>query len=262
MTQLTQQSRRTEGGFTLVELAIVMIIIGLLIGGILKGQELITNARVSSAVAQIKAVESGISGFRDKYGGLPGDIRNVAARLPNATVGFINTDPTIGTGNDGFISNVGPAINPTLAVTDATEGMEAFLHLAASGFLGGINPSAAAIAVGQTNPETPLSGAWTMGSANGAATGTIFINGLPQGVYLASSLNLAVNPANDTQTFTPSQAATIDRKLDDGRPNSGSVRALGNATVAATTCTTVNDSTGLYNELAGVTSCGILARVQ
>ncbi len=82
MTQSTLQSRQSERGFTLVELAIVMIIIGLLIGGILKGQELINNARVSSTAAQAKAIESGISTFRDKYAGLPGDLANPLVRLP------------------------------------------------------------------------------------------------------------------------------------------------------------------------------------
>jgi prepilin-type N-terminal cleavage/methylation domain-containing protein len=50
----------SQAGFTLVELAIVMIIIGLLIAGVLKGQELIANARVTSTVAQVKAIDAAI----------------------------------------------------------------------------------------------------------------------------------------------------------------------------------------------------------
>ncbi|HPD83403.1 MAG TPA: prepilin-type N-terminal cleavage/methylation domain-containing protein, partial [Alphaproteobacteria bacterium] len=72
MTISERQGRKGESGFTLVELAIVMIIIGLLIGGILKGQELIANAAVTSTVAQVKGFEAAMSTFDDKYNAMPG----------------------------------------------------------------------------------------------------------------------------------------------------------------------------------------------
>jgi prepilin-type N-terminal cleavage/methylation domain-containing protein len=64
---MLKQTRQpaSQAGFTLVELAIVMIIIGLLIAGVLKGQELIANARVTSTVAQVKAIDAAISTFKD-----------------------------------------------------------------------------------------------------------------------------------------------------------------------------------------------------
>lgn len=264
MTQSTNQARRTEGGFTLVELAIVMIIIGLLIGGILKGQELITNARVSSTVAQVKAVESGISGFQDKYAALPGDIRSVSTRLPNATAGLIATDPAAAyTAGDGVISNTGPASNPGLAVVGTTESGLAFLHLAAAGMVGGVNPSAAAVGAGASNPTTPLGGAWTIGTTTGAAaTGVILPAGLISGVYMETTPVLtAAVPTGDAQVMTPSNAATIDRKLDDGMPNTGSVRAVG-AGGAATNCASTATDVGVYQEALGGTVCGVIARVR
>ena len=59
-------------GFTLVELAIVMAIIGLLVGGVLKGQQLLANAKVTAQIKQFNQVESASLGFRDKYNYLPG----------------------------------------------------------------------------------------------------------------------------------------------------------------------------------------------
>ena len=67
-----QKHMRAQAGFTLVELAIVMIIIGLLIAGVLKGQALINNARVTSTVAQTKAIEAATTTFKDTYAALAG----------------------------------------------------------------------------------------------------------------------------------------------------------------------------------------------
>jgi prepilin-type N-terminal cleavage/methylation domain-containing protein len=78
-----QKHMRAQAGFTLVELAIVMIIIGLLIAGVLKGQALIQNAQVTSTVAQVKSIEAAISTFSDTYAAIPGDLVNPATRLPN-----------------------------------------------------------------------------------------------------------------------------------------------------------------------------------
>jgi prepilin-type N-terminal cleavage/methylation domain-containing protein len=261
MTQSTTQIRSSESGFTLVELAIVMIIIGLLIGGILKGQELITNARVSSTVAQVKATESGISGFRDKYSALPGDMN--PNRLPNCGAGLCATAPAIGTAGDGVISNTGVVSNPGLAVGGTTESGLAFIHLGAAGLIGGVNPATTVIGAGASNPTSPLGGAWTIGTSVGTATGVILPAGLTAGIYMMTSPALgAAVPVTDAQIMTPSNARTIDTKLDDGNPNSGSVRAIGLAAGGATSCTNGSIAGSIYNEALGGTLCGVIAKVQ
>jgi prepilin-type N-terminal cleavage/methylation domain-containing protein len=86
MRKLYFSSLRYQKGFTLVELAIVMIVIGLLIGGIFSGLRLIENAQISKTIQDLKSIESAALTFRDTYGRLPGDLRNPAVRLVNCTV--------------------------------------------------------------------------------------------------------------------------------------------------------------------------------
>jgi prepilin-type N-terminal cleavage/methylation domain-containing protein len=73
-----KSNRKSEAGFTLVEIAIVMVIIGLLIGGILKGQAMIQNAKVKRVVKQADEIRAAVMSFYDKYGVYPGD-ENIAA---------------------------------------------------------------------------------------------------------------------------------------------------------------------------------------
>ncbi len=75
--------KHRHAGFTLVEIAIVMVIIGLLIGGILKSQAMVQNAKVKRVVKQADEVRAGVMGFYDKYGVYPGD-ENLAPIPPGA----------------------------------------------------------------------------------------------------------------------------------------------------------------------------------
>ena len=65
---------RKQSGFTLVEIAIVLVIIGLLLGGILKGQQLINSARVRNMADQNSGVQAAYYGFIDRYRQVPGDM--------------------------------------------------------------------------------------------------------------------------------------------------------------------------------------------
>src|SRR2546423_5736123 len=65
-------------GFTLVEIAIVLVIIGLLLGGILKGQEMITQAKIKNAVADFSGISAAYHGYQDRYRAIPGDDANAS----------------------------------------------------------------------------------------------------------------------------------------------------------------------------------------
>lgn len=66
-------AKKQQGGFTLVEIAIVLVIIGVLLGGALKGQELIQNSRINDLRADYQAYTAALVGYQDRYNALPGD---------------------------------------------------------------------------------------------------------------------------------------------------------------------------------------------
>ena len=72
--------KRRQAGFTLVEIAIVLVIIGLLLGGVLKGQELITQAKIKNVANDFNGISAAIYGYQDRYKQLPGDDSGAAAR--------------------------------------------------------------------------------------------------------------------------------------------------------------------------------------
>jgi len=244
---LRTNTMRSQAGFTLVELAIVMIIIGLLIGGVLKGQELIGNAQTTATVAQVKAMEAATSTFRDTYASLPGDILTPATRLPNCTTGAC---ATAGNGN-GRLDNL------TSATPIGAEGERFFLHLNAASLLTGIVPGASGVL---TNfPSTKISGS-VIQAGNAAAVadlaGAVDNTGASTGLYL-TIINAVGVPSTATVGLKPSEALRIDTKLDDGVPGGGVVRAIGTAAA----CGTTGDA-GTYMTNLNAAGCGLYIKVQ
>src|SRR5713101_5855001 len=74
------RKKSTETGFTLVEIAIVLVIIGLLLGGILKGQEMITQAKIKNVIDDLNGITVAITSYQDRYRALPGDDKNATTR--------------------------------------------------------------------------------------------------------------------------------------------------------------------------------------
>ncbi|MCY7387791.1 MAG: prepilin-type N-terminal cleavage/methylation domain-containing protein [Burkholderiales bacterium] len=98
-----------QSGFTLVEIAIVLVIIGLLLGGILKGQELINSAKVKNLAQDFKAIPLYIYGYQDRFKALPGDDIRAATNLPTDSAGA----PAIVGNGDGALNGVWSATAPT-----------------------------------------------------------------------------------------------------------------------------------------------------
>src|SRR6266581_3105005 len=93
--------KQVQKGFTLVEIAIVLVIIGLLLGGILKGQEMITQAKIKNVMSDFSGISAAYHGYQDRYRSIPGDDPGAAARW---TTAGIPASPATGNFGDGVVA--------------------------------------------------------------------------------------------------------------------------------------------------------------
>ena len=213
---------RRQSGFTLIEIAIVLVIIGLLLGGILKGQELITSARVRNIIAQLDGTKAAFFGFQDRYRALPGDFNKATTQISGASKD--------GDGNGQI---------------DSTEAIAVWDHLSHAGFINGTYVYAAAESA-TTTPNNPY----------GARLQLIYDN-----VYAdaapTSRTNLKTGPQIPVNIL-----AEIDRKIDDGNALRGTMRfsayAAGGVAPTAANCyeTAAGATQGEWKAGGGETNCG------
>ena len=190
---MRRAGRQAQSGFTLVEIAIVLVIIGLLLGGVLKGQELIENGRVKNAANDMNGIVAAYNSYLDRYRKVPGDdgpVANLTAR------GTAWTGMAAGN-NNGILD-----VNAGQTFTGGGEGATFFQHLRAAGFITGNPADAGANAL-------PVN-AW------GGRLGVI--NAAVQGRPAARVMVCMGNVPGKA-------AAALDVQLDDGRPGNGSFRA-------------------------------------
>lgn len=217
---------RRRNGFTLIEIAIVLVIIGLLLGGVLKGQELIQSARVRNLISQQDGVKAAYFGFLDRYRALPGDYSQAQANIPGCSACQQGN-------NNGQVTANG--------VSGATmdEHIAAWEHLSKAGFITGsyIYSTPAAPSNSPVNPY-------------GSLSQLIFDN-----VYQDAA---PVNRHNlKTGNNIPSDIlAEVDRKVDDGLGNAGQLRfsTFGGATNASQEC--FNTTTGAWQSATPNANCG------
>ncbi len=228
-----------QKGFTLVELSIVLVIIGLIIGGILKGQELIGNAQIKNVASQAQSYQAATAAFRDKYGALPGDLVTANLLIPGCTVGGICA-PTAATLGDGIIG-----VTTAVAATTVNAGVEniAFWQqLTAARFIGDVELNTTATTYGTRFPSAATGGGFQ--ALHNSATGRPILR-LAGTIGAVSTINGALRP---------DQALQIDSILDDGKPNNGAV--VTNATLSDVTCFTV--ATNIYAAANTNRTCNLI----
>ena len=244
---------KLKSGFTLVELAIVMIIIGLLIGGILKGTEMIESAKVSSTLSQVKSYQAAVYNFRDTYASLPGDIPNATERVPGCEAGASGTYCRDGGGNSLVDDGVGGNVSWGAKIVGNPawyETIQFWKHLILADLVTGVTTDAnpdTDVAWGETHPAAKTGGGFEfyydnwMASGGGAA-GVDFsahVLRLSTAGAAGTSGGTAIGPVG-ARAVSPLRAFQMDTKVDDGDPNSGTVLANYGVGISDDECKNVN----------------------
>jgi prepilin-type N-terminal cleavage/methylation domain-containing protein len=248
-------------GFSLVELSIVLVILGLLVGGVLSGQSLIRAAELRSITTQQQRWMTAIGSFRDKYFALPGDITNAT--------NFWGTDP------DGCPENLVRTNKTTTcngngnglldmpsAGVESMEGLRLWQQLALAGLIEGTylgqRSNSAALELGVNVPKSALGTVgwhalyvdpWPVESGS-----VIFIGQYGNTFQFGTvrALSRMVDPAIKSQ-----EAWNIDTKADDGSPKSGKIMTWKSGLNPG--CTTSNSSAAANYDLASTAiACSLI----
>ena len=233
---------RRQYGFTLVEIAIVLVVIGLLLGGILKGQELVNGARVRNLADMNAGIQAAYYGFVDRYRQVPGDM---AAAVAASTIG----DATITAGGNG---------NGRIDASNWREASALWVHLTRAGLLQGRYDGGATSArryqVATVAPQNAFNGYVLLGQTRDYSTP----GGAPnanQAVRLGLVLgdNIPVDVARE-----------LDLKIDDQRPLTGALRFTGTTTFShrgvseATTLCMASATTNEYDVAGDAQQCNLV----
>ncbi len=228
-------------GFTLVELSVVLIIIGFLIGAVVKGTSIYHQSNIKRILSDADRYRGFILAFKTKYDTFPGDLSNASSYWTGAANGDGNRKIEYRMDSDGT------------GTTDSTrwENYHAWKHLALSGVMQPlVNTTTANIStngLGRVTYDIPqasigTAGYWveTMGTSSGAKLLNTFGNlkvtlivGIPYTRTSVANANVVLEPKG---FLTATEAETIDKKIDDDLPKSGDVQSAPAYDSAADTC--------------------------
>ncbi len=217
---------RHQRGFTLIEMSIVLVIIGLIVGGILKGQELIESSRQKNFISQIDRMKAGTTTFIDRFKSVPGDFARITL-LPNS--GLLD-----GGDDNGIVGAVGAdtaAVFTTVIAAATDETIQYFNHLQAAQLIsGGAATSVVPVCyAGLCDTPSPLpASAFPQSGLNiryGTHTGLTTPATTKQAHWI--SVSRFVNGAiGATQAvLSPERAFQLDNKYDDGVASTGAIRS-------------------------------------
>jgi prepilin-type N-terminal cleavage/methylation domain-containing protein len=206
-----------QPGFTLVELAIVLVIIGLILAAVLKGQEMIQNAKVKNVINDLRGVSTAYYAYQDRFKAIPGDDANASTHF----TGGINGN------GDGIIAGL---FNATATPVDGatTESNKFWLSTRLAGFMTGSG----------SNPATNALGGMLGIQDGNSTTGTVL--GMTGPVACVGNIPWKI-------------AVAVDAVLDDGNSGTGTVRT-GTQSATANVTPDTTAVTGIYGSSVTATT--------
>lgn len=240
-------------GFSLIELSIVLVVIGILITGIIGGISLVRNATIRAAMGESRAYTVAATSFYNQYDALPGDYKGAIGNSGGITT-------TTQGDNDGIIEFVN---GNGATATKCAEGLVAWQHLKNSGMItDSVYATPTSVDVTASTPRVQTPGS-TIPNSKVKSAGWIFDSISTDSFVILTGALAATTPAGSGIT-TPAtvvgilsavDALAIDTKIDDGKANAGIVRATG--LTGLTGCS----STSTYTTVTAGTPCALAFQV-
>jgi prepilin-type N-terminal cleavage/methylation domain-containing protein len=236
VTVSTKNPEVKSSAFTLIELSIVLVIIGLIVGGVLFGRDLIEAAKIRKQASYLQQLDIAVSTFYGKYSVLPGDMTPAKA----SAFGFVTRGGNPGCGNgDGYIGSYYSYENVTQGFADfvalsncggVEESILFFMDLQQARLIStSIDLTGSSFSTPVENLSSPLQvGDGFLIAASGSVTnhaGQVFgylLIGYPKG----EDQYTTYSAAQTTNALSSEQAFGLDSKLDDGNPLTGTVYTL------------------------------------
>lgn len=225
--------------FTLIELSVVIVIIGLIVAGIVAGQSLVKQAQLRSVIAEINQINAALNAFKLQYDAKPGDFETAASYWPGCGAGTSAADCN-GDGDEEIENTNFP---------DNNEGLRAWQHLNLAGvFNNSLSGNGAALNGGVNTYSSSYPSAYFYFR-------TDFCGGCGSGIDLGSLLFL---DNNGSVIFSPEETSSVDSKIDDGQPTTGLL--WGYNFSASNACAIGTYPTYTYN-LGSTEKCKIVYRL-
>ncbi len=229
--QVTKQPT-PNSGFSLVELSIVLVILGLLTGGILAGQSLIRAAELRAVTTEFNKYQTAMQTFRDKYFAIPGDFKDATkfwGYLVSGSGCTTNSSQAVAT--PGACDGDGDGTLDFNGTGNAAEVFGFWQHLANAGLIEGTytgiagSGSATDAVLGENSPKSKMAnGGWTARNLNTESTVSVNYYDYNYGHVFVFGATIS---GFDTVAglLKNEEVWNIDTKMDDGRPGYGKIMA-------------------------------------